>query len=220
MKTDDLIERLGTDLRPVRPLASPGRRGAIWLTIAAGYILVVLVTSWFRRGALLGVSTDPVYLLQQFALIAAAVPSAVAAFASVIPGDSRRLRRMPLVAVAIVMLTFVWGMVRDVNIHGIIGVGGETDWPCVVSIVAGGAILWSVAAVMLRRGAPLAPAGTSLLAALAAVSLANVEACMTRSHAFSVTVLVWHGMTSMLVIAVAVALGRHVLAWPRAHTSG
>jgi hypothetical protein len=216
MKTDDLIERLGTDLRPVRPLASPWRRAAIWLVIAGGYLALVLVVSWLRRGALLGVSTEPVYLLQQAGLIATAVPAAVAAFASVIPGDSRRLRWMPLAAVAIVMLTFVWGIARDVNIRGIIGLGRETDWPCVISIVAGGGILWSVAAVMLRRGAPLAPASTSLLAGLAAVSLANLEACVTRSHAFSVTVLVWHGMTSMLVIAVVVASGRRLLTWPRA----
>jgi hypothetical protein len=216
MKTDDLIERLGTDLRPVRPLASPWRRAAIWLVIAGGYLALVLVVSWLRRGALLGVSTEPVYLLQQAGLIATAVPAAVAAFASVIPGDSRRLRWMPLAAVAIVMLTLVWGIARDVNTQGIVGVGRETDWPCVISIVVGGAILWSVAAVMLRRGAPLAPASTSLLAGLAAVSLANLEACVTRSHAFSVTVLVWHGMTSMLVIAVVVASGRRLLTWPRA----
>jgi hypothetical protein len=219
MKTDDLIERLGTDLRRVRPLASPWRRAVIWLVIAGGYVALVLVASWLRRGALLGVSTERVYLLQQAGLIATAVPAAVAAFASVIPGDSRRLRWMPLAAAAIVMLTLVSGIVRDVSTHGIVGVGRETDWPCVISIVAGGAILWSVAAVMLRRGAPLAPASTSLLAGLAAVSLANLEACVTRSHAFTVTVLVWHGMTSMLVIAVVVASGRRLLTWPRAHAA-
>jgi hypothetical protein len=219
MKTDDLIERLGTDLRRVRPLASPWRRALIWLVIAGGYVALVVVASWLRRGALRGVSTEPVYLLQQAGLIVTAVPAAVAAFASVIPGDSRRFRWMPLAAVAIVMLTFVWGIVRDVNTQGLVGVGREADWPCVLSIVAGGAILWSVAAGMLRRGAPLAPASTSLLAGLAAVSLANLEACVTRSHAFTVTVLVWHGMTSMLVIAVVVASGRRLLTWPRAHAA-
>jgi hypothetical protein len=217
MKTDDLIARLGTDLRPVRPLASPRRRAAIWLVIAGGYVALVLVASWLRRGALLGVSTEPVYVLQQAGLIATAVPAAVAAFASVIPGGSRRLRWMPLAAVAIVMMTVMWGMARDVNIHGTLGAGRETDWPCVISIVAGGAILWSVAAVMLRLGAPLAPMITSLLAGLAAVSLANLEACVTRSHAFSVTVLIWHGTTSMLVIAVVVASGRRLLTWPHVH---
>jgi hypothetical protein len=52
------------------------------------------------------------------------------------------------------------------------------------------------------------------------VSLANVEACLTRQHLFSVTVLVWHRLTSALVIAVVVASGRRVLTWLRHHTSG
>jgi hypothetical protein len=35
---------------------------------------------------------------------------------------------------------------------------------------------------------------------IAAVGVAHVEACITRAHAFSVTVLVWHGFTSVTVV--------------------
>jgi hypothetical protein len=219
MKTEDLIERLGTELHPVRPLAPPWRRAGTWAAIAAAYVSLVVLASWIRRGTLLGISDEPVYLVQQLALIGTAFLGVVAAFASVVPGYSRRVQLAALVPAAIVMMTLAWGMVRDLDIHGAIGLGRETDWPCVMSIVVGGAILWSVAAVMLRRGAPLSPAATSLLAGLAAVSLANVEACVTRQHVFSVTVLVWHGLTSALVITVAVVSGRHLLTWPREHTS-
>ena len=64
-----------------------------------------------------------------------------------------------------------------------------------------------------RRGAALSPTTSGLFAGLAAVSLANIEACVTRTHAFSVTVLLWHGVTSLMVIAVAVLASRRVLAW-------
>ena len=46
---------------------------------------------------------------------------------------------------------------------------------------------------MLRRGAPLTPDLTVGLAALAALSVANIDACLTRAHAFALTVLLWHG---------------------------
>jgi hypothetical protein len=94
-------------------------------------------------------------------------------------------------------------------------VGRETDWPCVVSIVAGGLVLWGIAISMLRRGAPLAPRGTSLIAGVAALSLANVEACISRAHAFAVTVVVWHGAATMLVLLAAMALAAPALPWRR-----
>lgn len=219
MKTEDLIQRLGTGLRPVRPLAPPWKRASIWLACAAGYVLVVMLVSWMRRGTLPGIASDPVEAAQQLALIGTALVAAPAAFASVVPGAPSRGRWLPLGAVAVVMATLAWGMVRDAGIHGEVGVGREADWPCVISIAGGAAILWGAAMAMLRRGAPLLPGASGLLAGLAAVSLANVEACVTRSHAFSVTVLVWHGSTSVLIVMVAVAAGRRILAWrpPTAH---
>ena len=48
--------------------------------------------------------------------------------------------------------------------------------------------------VQLRRGAPLTPLISSLLAGVAAFSVANLEACVSRSHAFAITVFLWHGV--------------------------
>ncbi len=90
----------------------------------------------------------------------------------------------------------------------------QTDWPCVGSIAIGGAMLWGPMLVMLRRGAPLTPGTTAFLGGLAALSLANIEACLTRSHAFAMTVLVWHGVTIALTAALFAWLGRRWLRWP------
>jgi hypothetical protein len=46
---------------------------------------------------------------------------------------------------------------------------------------------------------------------VAAVSLANVEACVSRVHAFTATVIVWHGATAALVMIGFMALGPWVL---------
>ena len=196
MKTDDLIHRLGTDLQPVQPLAPPWKRTAIWVAMAIVYVVLIAAGSWLRHGVLRGVSADPVYLLQQIALLATGIAAADIAFASVVPGMPRPAAWVPLVPVAMLMSTFVWGMLSDLRMIGTVGIGQETDWPCVGSIAVGTTVLWTVAAAMLRRGAALSPGTSGLLAAFAAVSLANVESCVTRAHAFSVTVLLWHGAPS------------------------
>ena len=83
----------------------------------------------------------------------------------------------------------------------------ERCWPCVVSITLGGVALWVAAGMMLRRGAVLEPRQTAMLAGIAAVSLANIEACLGRVHAFTSTVIVWHGATVALVLTAFVVLG-------------
>ena len=214
MKTDDLIQRLGTDLRPVQRLAPPWQRAAIWVAVAVAYVVLVAVGSWLRHGALRGISADPVYLVQQIALLATGIVAADMAFASVVPGMPRPAAWVTLVPAAVLMSTLVWGMLSDLRMGGTLGVGQETDWPCVASIAVGTIGLWAVGAVMLRRGAPLSPGISGVLAGLAAVSVANIEACVTRAHAFNVTVLLWHGTTSLIVVAIFVLASRRLLAWP------
>jgi hypothetical protein len=67
---------------------------------------------------------------------------------------------------------------------------------------------------MLRRGAPLTPRLTAFLAAVAALSVANIEACLTRPHAFALTVLLWHGGTVAAIAALSALMGHRWLRWP------
>jgi hypothetical protein len=207
MKTDELIERLGNDLAPVRPLAAPWKRAVVWLAGAGVYLGAVVLVAWMREGRL-GSRGDASFVIQQLALTATAATAAIAAFVSVIPGVDRRVLGAPIVPGLVAMAALVWDSVADVQAMGTLGIGRETDWPCVGSLMLGGVVLWALAALMLRRGAPLSPHVSSLLAGVAALSVANVEACLTRPHAFAVTVLLWHGLTIAVVIAVLTPLGR------------
>jgi hypothetical protein len=213
MNTEDLIQRLGDDLDPVRPLARPWRRAATWLACAAVYLCGVVILAWVRGRSLDGVGTD---VTQQGALIATAVSASVAAFASVVPGSDRRVLGIPLVPGMLVMAALVWGCVVDLRMQGTLGVGRETDWPCVVSISVGGALLWAVGVAMLRRGAPMTPRVSSLLVGIAAFSVANLEACLSREHAFTITVLLWHGIATGLFVAPLAHAGRALLTWKHA----
>ncbi len=87
-----------------------------------------------------------------------------------------------------------------------LGLGSQTDWPCVVAMVIGGGALWAVMAPMLRRGVPMTPRVTGLLSGVAALSIANVVACFTQPHAFSGIVLLWHGGTMVVLLALLVTV--------------
>jgi hypothetical protein len=212
MNTEDLIQRLGDNLEPVKPLATPWRRAAAWLGCATAYVAGVVLLAWARGGSLDGAGDD---VTQQGALIATAVAAAVAAFASVVPASDRRVLGIPWVPGMLVMAALVWGCIVDVRLRGTLGIGREADWPCVASIALGGALLWAVGVAMLRRGAPLTPRVSSLLIGVAAFSVANLEACLSRPHAFAITILLWHGMTTALFLTALAQVGRGLLIWKK-----
>ena len=90
------------------------------------------------------------------------------------------------------------------------GLTAERDSPCVVSITMGGLpLLW-----MVQRGAPMTPRATVFLGGLAALSLANIEACLTRTHAFAMTVLLRHGGATVGVAVLCALMGRRWRRWP------
>ncbi len=219
MNTNDLIQRLGSDLAPVQPLPAPWKRAAAWLGCAGVYLAAVVLMAWMR-GRSLRVGGDGTFVVQQVALLATAMMAALGAFVSIIPGANRRVLGAPVVPAAVVMMTLVWGCITDLRMHGTLGLGLETDWPCVVSLTLGGGMLWTVALAMLRRGAPLAPRVSALLAGVAALSVANIEACVSRPHMFSITVLLWHGLTMALLVTALMLAGPGLLPWRRLEPRG
>ena len=212
MNTEDLIQRLGDHLGPVRPLAPPWRRAATWLACAAAYVGAVVLIAWARGRTLDGLGSD---VAQQGALLATAVSASVAAFASVVPASDRRVLGIPMLPGLLVIVALVWGCVVDVRMQGTLGMGREADWPCVVSISLGGFLLWALGIAMLRRGAPMTPRVSSLLTGVAAFGVANLEACLSQGHAFTITVVMWHGITTALFVAMFAQLGRGLLTWKK-----
>jgi hypothetical protein len=213
MKTDELVDRLGRDVTVTRPLPTPGMRTAVWMVWAVSYLVVVAVMM-FALMSSAGVTPTPLYLVQQGAALVTGIMAARAAFASVIPGSNNRVWVLPAIGAAVWVVSLLWAGVRDQQASGTLGVTSQSDWPCVVSMTAGGLVVGSPLVWMLRRGAPLTPGLTAFLAALAALSFANIEACLTRPHAFALTVLLWHGGTVAAVAALCALTGRRWLRWP------
>ena len=217
MKTDELIDRLGRDVTVARPLPTPGMRTAGWMVWAVSYLVLVAVMM-FAVMSSARVTPTPLYLVQQGAALVTGIMAARAAFASVIPGSNSRVWVLPTVGAAVWSVSLLWAGVRDLQASGTLGVTSQSDWPCVASMTVGGLLVGFPLVWMLRRGAPLTPHLTAFLAALAALSVANIEACLTRSHAFALTVLLWHGGTVAAIVTLCALMGHRLLRWPEMTT--
>jgi hypothetical protein len=213
MQTDDLIDTLARQGAPVTRLRAPGVRALWWAGGALAYVaaaLMLVSTVMSNRGS----AMDPLFFVQQFAALTTGITAAYAAFASTIPAASGRARSLPVLSATLWLLSLGWGVLRDVRITGTIGIASETDWPCVVSMAVGGVLLGSLLIAMLRRGAPLTPRTTAFTGGIAALSIASIEACLTRPHAFTSTVLLWHGATVLTLATVFAWSGNRLLHWP------
>jgi hypothetical protein len=213
MKTDELIERLGRDVTVARPLPTPGIRTAVWMAWAVGYLVVAAVLMLAMMSSDVVMPT-PLFLVQQSAALVTGIMAARAAFASVIPGASDRTWVMPAIGAAVWAGSLLWAGVLDLQASGTLGATSQSDWPCVASMALGGLVVGAPLVWMLRRGAPLTPGLTAFLAGMAALSFANIEACLTRPHAFALTVLLWHGGTVAAVAALCAVTGHRWFRWP------
>jgi hypothetical protein len=212
MKTEELIEGLVRDVQPVRRLWNPWLRATLWVAATFAYLIGMAAIA-SPPGRLITGFEDLRFTFEQLAAVALGLTAGAAALTIVVPGRGVRILVAPIAASALWLAIVVAGGVQDAMRYGATGIPIQTDWPCVAAIVAGSALPAIALALMLRRGAPLAPGLTLALAVLSAAALANVSACLVRPHDTSVTVLLWHGTTLVLLCAGAAWFGSRVLRW-------
>jgi len=215
MKTNELIEILTDDATPARPLRAPWRRTALWFAVSGGYAAALIAimshdTTWFTRISLSR------FWLEQATALTTGVAAAAAALLSVIPGRSSRWQIAPAIPLALWLAILALGCLRDWDARGAAGLLVGTDWPCTMAMLLGAFVPVAAMMVMVRRGAPLMPSATAAFAGLAGAALSSVVACVSRPapHATTMTVVVWHLSTLLVLVFTTVLFGRHLLEWP------
>jgi hypothetical protein len=209
VNTNDLIERLANELPPVRPLRRPAKRAAVWLLGSILYLggLAFAVSSFaFEADGM-----ESSLLISQLIGVLAGIVAAIAAFASVVPGYSKRVLLWPAIATFGWFAVFVSTALRGGDWQLV--ATSQREWACIAIILIGGSPLIAVIATMLRRGAPLNPALTGLLGALAVGLLANFSACISLPHSDGAVTLVWHGGAIVALALVCIVGARFVLTW-------
>jgi hypothetical protein len=210
MKTDELIERIGREAAAVRPLPRPGARTAVWSAWSVCYLAAIIAMTAQPGRAPVTTLTA----VQLAAALATGLGAAHAALTSVVPGGRARRPTWPMAGGIVWLGSLLLAVWLDARATGSLGVAGVTDWPCVRSMSLGGLVLAAPLVWMLRQGAPLAPRLTAFWVGLGALSVANIESCVTRPHAFAMTILLWHGGTMAVMTMLSVAVARRWLRWP------
>jgi len=211
-QTNGLIQRLAESSIPVRRLRAPWTRTIFWLAIALPYVaLVVFIVS--PRSDLIAKMSDPQFVIEQIAALATGIAAAVAAFATIVPGFSRKVLLLPAVTLAVWLGSLGQGCVQDWIRLGPDGLSLRPDWFCFPSIVLVGAVPAIAMAIMVRRGAPLTPHLTGALGGLAAAGLGNFGLRFFHPQDASLMVLVWQFGTVFILSAFASWAGRYLLNW-------
>ncbi|MFC5842728.1 NrsF family protein [Aminobacter ciceronei] len=209
METNDLIQRLARDARPIRLLPPPRKRAVNWLAISAPAVAIVVVLASPRLD-LSERLTDVRFLFEQAAALATATAAAVAAFAVVIPGHDRRLALLPLAPLTIWLGGLVQGSL-EAWLRASAALNLTNGWPCLPGIAMVGAVPALTMVVMLRRGVPIAPRLTVMLGALAAAALGNVGLRLVHSQDASLMILVWQFGSVALLSLLAGWGGRSIM---------
>lgn len=205
-----LIDRLGTELVPVRRLLPPGLRTAGWLLVVAliaiGLLLHYGVEPMLRRFA-----ATPDLAWAGVGAVITAISAAWAAFTLSVPGRRAAWAWLPLPGALLWIGASGLGCLRTLVAPGtsISSLHQSTD--CLVFIISFSIPLSALMIVLLRRACPLRPVLTAVLVGLAsaAASASLLEIC----HAYdaAATDLLTHAVAVGLVVAANAAMGGRLL---------
>jgi hypothetical protein len=211
LDTNALIQQLAGQAAPIRRLAPPWQRAAIWFAISLPYMAAIALTHPLNFN--LPQFTSGQFLIEEIAALATALTAGVAAFWSVIPGYDRKLLLLPLVPLAVWLATMGEGCVQDWIRLGSAGLALRIDWICLPAAAVIGIVPAIAIVVMLRRGAPMVPHASLALAALAVGALGNFAMRFYHIGDVSIMVLVWHFGSVVVLAFIASLLGRRLLNW-------
>lgn len=213
MDTDKLIEALGRDARPVRPLRMPGRRLLGWLAVSMAAVAAV-VTMMGLRPDLAAKFGDGFFTIQQLGSLATAIAAAIAALAVGVPGEPKWKLWLPAAPLAVWVASLGHQCWQEWVRFGAGGMEFRPDFVCIPGIAMIGIVPALAMVVMLRRGAPLHPRLSIVLGTLAAGALANFGLRLFHATDAALMVLVWQFGSVALFTALAGLEGRRLL--PRA----
>ncbi len=219
MDTEQLIHQLADHPAPVRRLPAPWRRAALWFAISLPYVALVVFAHAMPASMPIDLPQmlhDRQFVIEQVATLLTAITAVMAAFCSVVPGYDRRILALPLLPLAIWLLSLGGGCINDWIRLGARGLELRPDWSCLPPATLIGIVPALALVIMLRRGAPLYPRITLALAALAVAALGNFGLRIYHVGDASIMVLVWHFGGVIVLALIAGWIGQLVLRWKTA----
>lgn len=198
--TAALITRLAAELRPVTPLAAPGRRVAAYLAFASGVLLLLLVL----RGLRLDLGDKAASLSFALGIAGGLLTGATGAMAALLLAAADRSRLwilLPLPALALWLgavgtgCLAVWVPITP----GVVTLQEVSN--CFLTVVLAGTPLSLGMIWLLRRAMPLRPTLPVLAATLAASGMTSAALSLLHSIDPSAMILIWNGGILAMIAA-------------------
>ena len=169
--TDQLIEDLARDARPVKPLSPPLARAAVWIAvIVLGFGLIVVLTG--AGPEMISRLRNGVYMLELTATFLTGIAATVAATMLTIPGRSHWWALLPLPSAIVWLGCATTRCYQHVAAFGFDKLSPLENVHCFVFIVMVGTPLAIALFFSLRRAAAINFAGVTALGGLGVASLA------------------------------------------------
>jgi hypothetical protein len=209
-----LIDRLGTELVPVRRLSPPWLRTAGWM-LAVVAIAAVLLMHYGADPMLRRWAGTPDLGWAGMGAVITTITAAWAAFALGVPGRRAAWAWLPLPGAMLWVGASGLGCLR-LYLRNLIASGTQVPTmhqsaDCLVFIISFSIPLSALLVVLLRRAYPLRPVLTAVMIGLAsaAASASLLEIC--HSYDAAATDLLTHALAVAVVVAVNAAMGGRLL---------
>lgn len=206
---DRLVEDLAGRLEPVRPLARPGLRAALWLAAVAA--LGGLLASRFAMIGLTHRPDLPDLRLAAAGAVLTAITAAYAAFATSVPGRSPAWALLPLPSAALWIGASGPGCLRAWLSPMQELPGGHEPVGCFGFLVCVSIPLSLLIVAMLRRACPLRPNLTAALAGLAVAAAAAALLAPFHPDEATFTDIITHAGVVAAVIGLNILAGGRLL---------
>jgi hypothetical protein len=210
VNTDQLIERLAADVKPVRRLMDPTERAALWTALAL--VAIALGAAWFGvRDDIATAWLEPGVLIRIALLASTMWLSIVTAFRLSVPGGETRAfaRWWPLALLGV--LTAV--SAAELIAAWTIGEAGSPlrSWTCVRKVAFVGAVPALVSVALISRGFAIEPRWTALLGVLAAGAAGALTSELACPIHAPMHVFLWHIMPVVISTAIGALVGTLVV---------
>ena len=207
METERLIERLATELTPVRRIARPATRLAWWLLISLPAAALVVWDFGLRPDIVVRLA-NPSFLLAEGAALLTALVGIYAALCAGLPDEPDWKVWLPTVPMAL-WFGVLGQQCLDVLVRlGPQGLQITSDAICLPAIALGGLVPGIVIVVMLHRSGKFRTTHACLCGALGAAALSAAALRLYHMEDAAIMVIVWQLGSVALFSLVAGAISR------------
>jgi hypothetical protein len=212
VRTEELIQQLAAEARPVRRLRPLAVRVTVWLLLAGASLAAVMLWMGARR-ELRDTADGLDFTIEAGLLLLTALSAVIGAMLVSVPGAASRRARWIPVGLGVASVLLAVGELVYAAMTG--GPTGQLTfaWHCVYKTTSVALVPGIVLFIMLRRAAPLHVAWAGLLAALATASVGVLGANIICPVDRPLHMLLWHVLPLMLFAGLGAALGRWLLRW-------